>query len=94
MIPIERFRYSNFSYIRDQEKVIRLSDGTPTQKYYDTSTLNRFSYKKKFVNDRRIAAPSKVSFNVYYKLTQWCISWKFRKLFPSASSFNRLLLFR
>ncbi|XP_025407621.1 heterogeneous nuclear ribonucleoprotein L-like [Sipha flava] len=55
-----KVKYSNFSYIRDQKKAVRLSDGTPTQKYYDTSKLNRFSYKKKFVNERRIAAPSKI----------------------------------
>lgn len=46
----------------------KLLDGTPTQKIYWTSKLNRFPKNGTCLDRRRIASPSKVSIqNKYYR---------------------------
>ncbi|XP_025411989.1 heterogeneous nuclear ribonucleoprotein L-like isoform X2 [Sipha flava] len=55
-----KVKYSKHAYINDQKTLIKLSDGTPTQKNYIISKFNRFSSKNKIINERRIAAPSKI----------------------------------
>ncbi|XP_025422136.1 uncharacterized protein LOC112691912 [Sipha flava] len=55
-----KVKYSKYSYIHDKGTVAKLSDGTPAQKNYTPSILNRFSSKTNFMDKRRIAAPSKI----------------------------------
>jgi len=57
----DRFRYSKHNFIHDQVNFNKLADGTPAQKVYLSSTLNRFIPNVSSPDKRRIAAPSKVS---------------------------------
>lgn len=55
------FRYSKHSFIYDDRTLNTLSDGTPAQKSYLASKLNRFPKSHTSANRRRTAVPSKVS---------------------------------
>lgn len=60
------FRYSKHSFIYEQISPHKLADGTPTQKVYLASKLNRFPRNgSHYFNRRRIAAPSKVILKLY-----------------------------
>ncbi|KAF0765112.1 Uncharacterized protein FWK35_00021822 [Aphis craccivora] len=55
-----KVKYSKHNFIHDQVNYNKLADGTPAQKVYLSSTLNRFVSNVLCLDKRRIAAPSKI----------------------------------
>ncbi|XP_026804426.1 uncharacterized protein LOC113547999 [Rhopalosiphum maidis] len=55
-----KVKYSKHNFIHDQVNFNILADGTPAQKVYLSSTLNRFVPNVSCPDKRRIAAPSKI----------------------------------
>ncbi|XP_015373001.1 PREDICTED: heterogeneous nuclear ribonucleoprotein L-like [Diuraphis noxia] len=55
-----KVKYSKHNFIHDQVNFNKLTDGTPAQKVYLSSTLNRFIPNVLSPDKRRIAAPSKI----------------------------------
>uniref|UniRef100_A0A2S2PKX2 Heterogeneous nuclear ribonucleoprotein L n=1 Tax=Schizaphis graminum TaxID=13262 RepID=A0A2S2PKX2_SCHGA len=55
-----KVKYSKHNFIHDQVNFNILADGTPVQKVYLSSTLNRFVPNVSCPDKRRIAAPSKI----------------------------------
>ncbi|XP_060878930.1 uncharacterized protein LOC132951185, partial [Metopolophium dirhodum] len=55
-----KVKYSKHNFIHDQVNFNKLADGTPAQKVYLSSTLNRFIPNVLSPDKRRIAAPSKI----------------------------------
>ncbi|XP_025199878.1 uncharacterized protein LOC112597859 [Melanaphis sacchari] len=55
-----KVKYSKHNFIHDQVNFNKLADGTPAQKVYLSSTLNRFAPNVSCPDKRRIAAPSKI----------------------------------
>ncbi|XP_050060356.1 uncharacterized protein LOC114119560 isoform X1 [Aphis gossypii] len=55
-----KVKYSKHNFIHDQVNFNKLADGTPAQKVYLSSTLNRFVSNVLCLDKRRIAAPSKI----------------------------------